>query len=67
MAIGKNITQKKGTGVAYHIPYNTEAFWKNIKWLKGEGEVKFQERKLKLKRIGVGKNIKLLGIVYTPA
>ena len=32
MAVGKNTTWKKGKGKQYHLPYNTEAVGKNIKW-----------------------------------
>ena len=31
MAVGKNITWKKGKGMQYHLPFNIEAVWKNIK------------------------------------
>ena len=54
MALGKNITWKKGN--QYHLPYNTEAAGKNIKWSRGRT---FWERKSRFDEIGVGKNIEL--------
>ena len=53
MAVGKNITCKKGEGKHYHLPYNIEAVGKDINWLKGEGNQDFK------KFGGGGKNIML--------
>ena len=39
----------------YHLPYNTKAVEKKIKWGRGR---KFWERKSRFNKIGVGKNIK---------
>ena len=32
MAVGKNITCKKGNGEQYHLSLYIEAIWKIIKW-----------------------------------
>ena len=48
MAVGKNITRKRGKGMLYPFLHDIKAVGKNIK-----NQFKF------LKRMGVGKNIKL--------
>ena len=53
MAVGKNITWKKGK--QYHLLYYIEAVRKNIKWGKGKG-VKISGKKIKR---GSRKNISL--------
>ena len=58
MAVGKNITRKKGKGKQYYFSFHFEAVGKNIKWEKEEGDVHFGEKNLDLK-IVVGKHIKL--------
>ena len=40
MAVGKNIT---GKGKQYYFSFHFEAFGKNIKWEKEEGDVHFGE------------------------
>ena len=50
MAVGKNITSKKGKEKQYHLPYIIEAVWKNIEWGKGEGDGYFGEENQGLKK-----------------
>ena len=56
MAVGKNITWKKGK--QYHVPYNIEAVGKNLKFGRGEGDGNFGEENQDFFKMGVGKNIK---------
>ena len=56
MAVGKNVTWKKGKGKQY--PYNNKAARKNIKgedWIGTE----IMGKKTKIFKMGVGKNLKL--------
>ena len=54
MAVGKNITCKRGKGKQYRLPLYIKVVGKNIKW--GRGEV---GKKQKIQKMGMGKNIKL--------
>ena len=57
MALGKNITWKKGSNIT---SCKILAVGKNIKWRKGGGDGNlFRGLKSRLKQIGVGNNIKL--------
>ena len=63
----KNISWKKGKGKQYHLSYNIGAVREEYPvGGKGEGDGNFGE-KSSLSRMGVGKNIKLEGTIYTPA
>ena len=55
MAVGKNITWKRGKGKHYHLPYNIEAVGKNIKCRRREGDGIVGKR-IKIS-MSVGKNI----------
>ena len=54
MAMGKNISWKKGKGKHYHFSCNIKVVGKNIKWGRGEGDGYFGEENQDLKN-GVGK------------
>ena len=43
MAVGKNLSRKKGKGEAYHLFYNIKAVGKNIKLGRGVGDGHFVE------------------------
>ena len=64
MAVGKNIKRKRGKGKQYHLPYNIKSVGKNIKLERGDLE-EILGKKIKIKKMGVGKNIKLPGPFYT--
>ena len=56
----------KGKGKKHHLPLNIKAVGKNIRWGKrGRGNENL-EQKIKIKKMKVEKNIKLLGTIYTP-
>ena len=55
MALGKNLRGKKVKGKQYHLFYNTMAV-KNI--MRGKG-MDISGKKIKIIKMGVGKNIKL--------
>ena len=57
MALGKNITWKKGK--QHHLPYDIKAVGKNIKCGRGEESVNFGEENKDFKNMGVRKNIML--------
>ena len=44
MAVGKNITFKKGKGKKYRLPYDKKAVGKNIMWARGNGDGNFWEQ-----------------------
>ena len=49
--------EKKGKGKQYNLPCNIWAIWKNI---RGEGKgTEVMRKKIKIKKKGVGKDIKL--------
>ena len=52
MAVGKNITRKKGKGKQYYFSFHFEAVGKNIKWEKEVGGRTFWRRKLRFKNCG---------------
>ena len=41
IAMGKNITWKRGRGKQYHLPYIVESVGKNIKWGRGDWDGNF--------------------------
>ena len=60
MAVGKNITWKKGKGKQYHLPIILRLLGRIS---NGEEDGNIGEL---FKNMGMGKNIKLKGILYTP-
>ena len=52
MAVGKNITWKKGKGKQYHLPCNIRVIGKNIKWGRGKEGGNFEEENKDLKPWG---------------
>ena len=70
-AVGKNIAEKsgnsgkKGKEKQYHLPYNGKAVRRNIKQGRWEGDEFLWEDNQNGKKMGVGKNIKLQGTLYT--
>ena len=65
MALGKNITLKKGKEEQYHLPYNIKAVRKNIKWGREEGDGNFEEENPDFKIWGWGR-ISSCRKLYTP-
>ena len=56
MSGGKNITWKKEKAEAISSSFNIEAVGKIIKWVRGEENL---GKKIKIQKMGVGKNIML--------
>ena len=59
MAVGKNITRKKGGGKQYHLPCNIKGCWEEYHVRKRGRGRKFRGRKSRFKKMREGKNIKL--------
>ena len=56
MAVGRIQSRKKGEMKQYHLPYKIEVLGRTSCWEKGKGtDISW-----------VGKNIKLLGTLFTP-
>ena len=66
MVVGKNITWKKGKMEALSYQYyNIKAVLKNTKWKEGKRTELFWGKTKIYKKMGVGKNIKSQGTLYT--
>ena len=54
------------TSLLTYFPFDIKAAGKNFKLGRGEGNEKFWEEYQDFKAMGMGKNIKLVGTIYTP-
>ena len=63
MAVGKNITWKKGKRKQYNLPYNIQAIWKNIKWGRGKEDGNFWKN-MKILENGSGEEHKVVWNFY---